>query len=139
MPGSVTPSSATRNGTWSPSGHDQVFEVVLGKRCGPREDTLRCISAGVGEQTLAAHFADGNAFVQSEIDDLLQQFDVILIGRHEHLAHAALARQQQLAYGLSPFDLVAPQPARPGAGWRRWGRRSERIGPAPFRPRALAS
>ncbi len=120
LPGSVTPSTATRNGGRAAARRRQVVEDrppaagrpwrarPAGPRSGPRRRTSPRPTSRTGTRsasassTMSSRIGDGSASASSQ-----------------HLAHVAAPRQQQLADGLAALHLVAAHALAAHRGARR--------------------
>ena len=110
LPGSVTPSTSSRNGTAA---------ALAGQRPGPParpraarrpgQHALGRLGAGLGQQLRPGDVADGHPDAHGQLGDVVEHHRVVLVGGHPHLPHPAGAGQQQLADGLAAFDLIAAQ------------------------------
>ena len=132
MPGSVTPSTASRNGgaPWATSAATRSSRSASGSSAAWATHALGGLGAGLGEQSGAGDLADGHLEVEGEIDDVLEHLGVVLVLGDEDLADSAAAGEQQLADGLATLDLVAAEaPCAPAGA----------TGHGPDRARAVAA
>ena len=81
----------------------------------------------VGLEALAVDLLHGHAHAAGDVDDVADDLVVVEVGGHPHLAHLALAGEQQLAHGLTALDLLAAERLLRLAAPRR-ARRSCRCG-----------
>ena len=115
-------------GVLGPGGQEQAIRVVgvasagqacheflhgvLAQRSGERHDSLRSIGGGHLIEATARQLADVHAGLVGQIDDVVEDRGLVLIGGEHHLAHRAGASQEQFLDGVAPFDPVPPETAR---------------------------
>ena len=119
LPGSVTPSTATRNGGRFADPAGEVVELGLREGRGLGQHALGRLAAGLGVEALAADLLHGHAQVGGEVDDV-GRAAVTVLGGDPQLPHLAPAGQQQLPDGLASLDLLAAQAPRRCGPPRRW-------------------
>ena len=119
LPGSVTPSTTSRNGCtpWR-DADQQVVELDLGQRRRPGEHALRRLGAGGRRELGPAHIAHRHADALGQLGDVVEHQRVVLVAGHPDLADLAGAGQQQLTHRLAALDLVAAEALR--ARWPTW-------------------
>ena len=72
----------------------KIVEFVLGKFGSASQHTLGRLGAGEAQQPRAGDLADWDLEINCEIDDVLQDFGVLLLLGHIDLAHAPGAGEQ---------------------------------------------
>ena len=122
LPGSVTPSSATRNGGVRPLRGDEGVQVRLGQRGRQGQHALGRLAPGLRREAPAADGRDGHPSPGGQLADVGQDRRVVAVVDHPHLADGPAPGDEQLAHGLAPLDLVAAE-ATCGPGRRRAPRR----------------
>ena len=94
LPGSVTPSTATRNGGGPPgAGHGQVVEQRLGERRRLGQHALRRLAARLREELGPAHLAHRHPLGLGQLDDVLEDGRGVDVGQQPDLAHLAAGRR----------------------------------------------
>ena len=137
LPGSVTPSTATRNGrarAVAPLAQERR-EVGLGDRGRLGEHALGRLAARLRLELLAGHVRDRDAVGGGDRLDVVDGVGALEIGADPDLVHAAALREQQLTHRLAALDLLAAEALRSG----RLGRPPRRAGGSgPVRPAPAA-
>ena len=114
LPGSVTPSTATRNGAWpGPAGGGELVEVGLGQRGGLGQHALGRLAAGLRLEALAADVLDRHPLAAARSTMSAMTLGVVEVGGDPQLADLAPAGDQQLAHRLATLDLLAAEALGP--------------------------